>query len=212
MSDFILASASPRRVALLRQVDLRFIQRPADIDESRTSGEKPRDYVLRMAIAKAEKVADLAQSEFVSDNNGKGRMDHPIPVLGADTAVILADQIFGKPKKQSEAIDTLQALSGHRHQVLSAVAVCGTPVNGEPRTQTVLSETWVEFKVISRAQCEQYWLTGEPEDKAGAYAIQGIGAVFVTSIEGSYSGVVGLPLCESVELLANYGVSCWNAG
>lgn len=202
MTDFILASASPRRVALLEQIGLQFIQRPASIDESRWPGESVQDYVIRMASTKAETVNDLLRIESEKE-------DILLPVLAADTTVALAERIFGKPANREEAIATLLALSGRRHQVWSAVAVCGTTVGGAKGTQTLISETWVSFRELSRDQCEHYWASGEPWEKAGAYAIQGRGAIFVESIQGSYSGVVGLPLVETVDLLENYGVSCW---
>jgi nucleoside triphosphate pyrophosphatase len=204
VTGFILASASPRRVALLEQIGMQFIQRPAAIDESRRPGESAQDYVLRMASTKAETVNDLLHNESIDE------LSVLPPVLGADTTVVLADRIFGKPEGREEAIATLLALSGQRHQVLSAVAVTGISTSGTQGTQVLLSETWVNFRELNRAQCEQYWASGEPRDKAGAYAIQGRGAVFVESIQGSYSGVVGLPLVETVELLENYGVSYWN--
>lgn len=199
MTDFILASASPRRVDLLKQIGMRFVQLPAAIDESRYSQEHPQDYVLRMAGDKARHVWNLLQSEACDEEAVL------LPVLGADTTVLLSDRIFTKPRDKAEAVDTLLALSGRRHQVLSAVAVCGSE-----GLQLLLSETWVSFKELSPAQCERYWESGEPHDKAGAYAIQGLGAVFVKSIQGSYSGVVGLPLVETVELLSRYGVTYWN--
>ena len=204
VTEFILASASPRRVALLEQIGMQFIQRPAAIDESLRPGESAQHYVLRMASSKAEAVNDLLRSESTDE---QGVL---LPVLAADTTVVLVDRIFGKPGNREEAIATLLTLSGRRHQVLSAVAVCGTSVYGVQGTQALLSETWVNFRKLSRAQCEHYWASGEPCDKAGAYAIQGRGAVFVESIQGSYSGVVGLPLMETIELLENYGVSYWN--
>ena len=178
---------------------MRFVQLPAAIDESRYSQEHPQDYVLRMAGDKARHVWNLLQSEACDEEAVL------LPVLGADTTVLLSDRIFTKPRDKAEAVDTLLALSGRRHQVLSAVAVCGSE-----GLQLLLSETWVSFKELSPAQCERYWESGEPHDKAGAYAIQGLGAVFVKSIQGSYSGVVGLPLVETVELLSRYGVTYWN--
>ena len=198
MADFILASQSPRRVEILEQIGMRFAQRPAAIDESRFRGEPAEDYVLRMAISKARAVWDLLQTGQIPEFAG-------LPVLGADTIVVLGDKVFTQPTDQDDAISTLLALSGSCHRVLSAVALCGS--KGE---QTQLSETQVTFNALSRAQCERYWASGEPCDKAGAYAIQGLGAVFVKSIQGSYSGVVGLPITETVLLLEQYGVSCWN--
>ena len=198
MPDFVLASASPRRVDLLQQVGMRFEQRVADIDESYQSDEPPRDYVFRMARTKARTVWQRLQSE------SGGRDILAPPVVGADTIVVLANRIITKPQHREDAIDTLLMLSGRCHCVLSAVAVCGS--QGE---QSLLSETQVTFNHLTAEQCARYWATGEPADKAGAYAIQGRGAVFVKSIQGSYSGVVGLPLAETLELLAKYDISYW---
>lgn len=216
--DFILASASPRRVQLLEQIGLRpgqqFAQLPAAIDESRLPDECPRDYVLRMANSKARVVYDLLQAKagkqdavspsLLTAEQSAG----PLPVLGADTIVVLGQRVFTKPASKIDALETLSALSGRRHQVLSAVAICGMTRAGVVAQRSLLSETWVSFKVLTPAQCECYWATGEPLGKAGAYAIQGRAASFVTRIEGSYTGVVGLPLVETVELLESYDVSC----
>ena len=205
MTDFILASASPRRVQLLEQVGLRmgqqFTQHPAAIDESRLPDEDPKAYVLRMAQTKAQVVHDFLQ----------GQIKRPLPVLGADTTVVLGERVFTKPADKAEALETLLALSGRRHQVLSAVAICGMIDAGVVEQRSLLSETWVSFKVLTQAQCESYWATGEPQGKAGGYAIQGRAASFVTKIEGSYSGAVGLPLLETLELLESYSVSCWGS-
>lgn len=198
MSDFVLASASPRRADLLIQVGMKFVQRPAHIDEAVRDGELPRDYVLRMARTKAETVWQESSACRA------GSASAMPPVLGADTIVVLDQQIYTKPDSEAEAIATLLALSGRSHQVLSAVAV-----RGMYGMRDELSETTVTFNELNRAQCREYWATGEPTDKAGAYAIQGLGAVFVQSISGSYSGVVGLPLLETIELLGQYGVRCW---
>lgn len=217
MMDFILASASPRRVQLLEQIGFRmgqqFVQHPAAIDESRLPDECPKDYVLRMAQTKAQVVYDFLQAQAM----GRDVVSPSVlpaelpPVLGADTTVVLGDRIFAKPAGKAEALETLLALSGRRHQVLSAVAICGITGAGVVDQRSLLSETWVSFKVLTQAQCEYYWATGEPQGKAGAYAIQGRAASFVTKIEGSYSGAVGLPLVETVELLGSYGVSCWDS-
>lgn len=220
--DFILASASPRRVQLLEQLGLRpgqqFAQLPAAIDESRLPDECPRDYVLRIAHSKARVVYDLLQAQAQAQAGERdtvspslltaGQSAGPLPVLGADTIVVLGERIFTKPASEVEALETLSALSGRRHQVLSAVAIRGMTRAGVVAQRSLLSETWVSFKALTPAQCECYWATGEPRGKAGAYAIQGRAASFVTRIEGSYTGVVGLPLMETVELLESYGVSC----
>ncbi len=183
----LLASASPRRRELLTQIGVRFDLAAHDVDETPRGTEPPDDYVLRMAVEKAVWAADSAARDQA--------------VLGADTTVVLDGQALGKPRHRDHALEMLAALSGRSHQVCSAVAVCKA---GE--TRTALSVTEVVFRRLSRQEALAYWCTGEPEDKAGAYAIQGIGALFVTRIAGSYSGVVGLPLRETAQLLTTFGV------
>ncbi|OUS12422.1 septum formation protein Maf [Gammaproteobacteria bacterium 53_120_T64] len=191
--DLILASASPRRAELLRQVGARFTIHPADIDESQYPAESAEIYVQRMAREKAETVAHQERR-------------HQLPVLGADTTVVLDQQVFAKPADKRAAIATLRALSGRSHRVLSAIAVVA-----DGRTELRLSETSVRFREITEQEYERYWSTGEPLGKAGAYAIQGFAAVFVESITGSYSGVVGLPLMQTFELFERFNIACWNA-
>ena len=185
---FYHASASPRRRQLLEQLGLRFEVMPSDVDETPRAGEVPADYVSRLAHTKAKAIA--------------ARLGHPALVLAADTAVVLEGAILGKPRDRADGLVMLARLSGCRHQVLSAVALAS---QGEP--SLALSESWVTFRRIGLAEAEAYWETGEPGDKAGAYGIQGQGAVFVERLEGSYSGVMGLPLFETVELLRRAGVS-----
>ncbi len=187
--QFTLASASPRRRALLQQIGLRFRVRPVDVDETPLPGEAPEPYVLRLAARKARRGAALWPG---------------LPAMGADTTVVLGGKLLGKPADEDEAVACLMALSGRKHRVLSAVAL----VRGE-RLETRLSTTVVGFRRLMESECRAYWRTGEPADKAGGYAIQGLGAVFVTAIEGSYSGVVGLPLAETGDLLRSFGISYW---
>ncbi len=130
-----------------------------------------------------------------------------LPVLAADTTVAIGDKIFGKPRDQDEAVRMLSELSGRSHAVLTAVALAS-----DGRLEAVVSETRVTFRNLSVAECRDYWASGEPRDKAGAYAIQGYGAVFVARLEGSYSGVMGLPLFETAALLDSAGVRRWQAG
>ena len=189
--DFILASASPRRVELLTQIGAVFRQWPVDIDESHRPGESAADYVERLALEKAR----------TAWTKGGG-----LPVLGSDTTVVLDHTPIGKPGSEEEAVAMLRALSGRRHRVLTAVAL----VAGA-RSASRLSTTDVRFTPISEEQARRYWRTGEPVDKAGGYAIQGRGAVFVRAIEGSYSGVVGLPLAETAELLTLFDIPYWKA-
>ncbi len=198
--DFILASASPRRSDLLQQIGCRFQVSPVGIDETVLVGESPANYVERMALQKAEAGWNA--------NQAKG-----LPVLGADTSVVLdskgpggedVSEILGKPLDQTHAISMLMRLSGTAHRVLSGVAI----VKGHEQ-QTILSESLVTFRSLTEEECVRYWLTGEPKDKAGAYAIQGMAAVFVEHLSGSYSGVVGLPLIETCKLLDDFNVPWW---
>ena len=189
-ADFILASASPRRAELLQQIGARFRVSPAAVDESVMPTETPRDYVARMAVEKA--------------SAGWCSSDQKIPAMGADTAVVLGEQIFGKPTDKQHALAMLSALSGTTHSVLSAVAIC----DGD-KTESRISETKVTFRHLKTYEMENYWRTGEPQDKAGAYGIQGLAAVFVERIEGSYSGVVGLPLAETCQLMEQFNLPWW---
>lgn len=181
-----LASTSPRRRELLAQLGLSFTELRLDIDESRGEGEAPGSYVARLAGEKA--AAGLALA-------GEG------VIIAADTTVVLGDDILGKPLSRDEAIAMWSRLSGGEHRVLTGVAVAT-----RERMEVRVVSTTVRFRRISRAEMEAYWASGEPTDKAGGYAIQGKGAVFVTGIEGSYSNVVGLPLAETAELLAGFGI------
>lgn len=190
-----LASASPRRRELLAQIGVRFDVHPVDLDESEIMGESPEEYVQRLAIGKAAAGWDLTQSL----NNP------PLPVIGSDTSVVFDGQILGKPENKAQGLAMLQALSGNTHTVMSAVAV-----QFEDRVECQLSCTKVEFKTLPPTLIERYWDTGEPLDKAGAYGIQGFAAAFVKRIEGSYSGVVGLPIMETVTLLDRFNVSYWH--
>ena len=189
--DLILASASPRRTEILHQIGVRHQIVPADIDETPKSGESAVDYVQRMALEKAQHVI-LTCSDMT-------------PVLGADTCVVCEAKIFGKPKHKDEAMQMLAALSGKSHWVYTAVAV-----GNKQNCSVVMSTTEVVFRKLSKDECLNYWETGEPCDKAGSYAIQGYGAVFVESIVGSYSGVVGLPIEETSLLLQKFDVGIWN--
>ena len=185
--QIILASASPRRRQLLDQIGIRYRVDAADIDETMSEGETPESYVMRMAEQKSASVHERS-----GDN---------LPVLGADTVVVLNDEVLGKPDNQTHAITLLQQLSGRQHRVLSAVSIRGS------QHVTTLSMTQVWFRSISREEILDYWQTEEPQGKAGAYAIQGRGALFVEKIAGSYSGIVGLPLFETAGLLKQVGIS-----
>lgn len=185
-----LASASPRRRELLAQLGLATVMLPQHIDESPLLKEAPSAYVKRVALAKVQ--AALQDPAICL----------PLPFLAADTAVVCDDQVLGKPEDEQAAIAMLRKLSGRQHQVLTAVVVA-TPALC---CDTLVSST-VWFRTLSAAEMQAYWRSGEPCDKAGAYAIQGLGAMFVSRLEGSYSAVVGLPLFETMQLLANFGIS-----
>lgn len=181
-----LASASPRRQELLRQLGVAFDVVVTHVPETPAPGETARDYVQRLARTKAEAGARLARERGL-----------PVrPVLGADTEVVIDGEILGKPTDATHGRAMLKRLAGRTHDVLTAVALVA---NGS--AQTALSETRVTMARMTDAEIDAYWNSGEPVDKAGGYAIQGRAAAFIERIEGSYSGVVGLPLYEVVQLL-----------
>ena len=182
-----LASRSPRRAEFLGQLGLRYALLPADIVEKPAPGQTPAEYALKTAVEKARAAAASAPL--------------PLPVLGADTDVAVDGLILGKPRDADDAMTMLLRLSERTHEVCSAVAV----IHGE-RMETVTTTTRVRFGRIERDAAAAYCAGGEPMDKAGAYAIQGFAARWVISIEGSYTGIVGLPLYETVELLRGFGV------
>jgi len=194
-----LGSASPRRSELLRQIGVPHCVRSVELDETVQPGEAPADYVLRLAAAKALAV-QAARSAAGAQS---------LPVLGADTTVTIDGAVLGKPQDTTELVAMFAQLGGREHEVLSAVAVATRDADGAPQVRTRLSRTRVRFRAIDPGEAETYWATGEPRDKAGGYGIQGLGAVFVESIEGSYSGVVGLPLAETAALLREAGVPMW---
>lgn len=182
-----LASASPRRSQLLTQIGVAHRVQPVDIDESRVGDESPADYVSRLAVAKAQVLWErLPESER-------------LPVLGSDTTVALGNELFGKPQDRDEGIAMLMRLAGRTHQVFTAVALYSG--SSSPRCDLRLSVSDVTFGTLSADVCAAYWATGEPQGKAGGYAVQGRAAVFITHIAGSYSGIMGLPLAETAELL-----------
>jgi septum formation protein len=184
-----LASASPRRSALLDQVGLAHRVRPVNVDESVRAGEPPDDYVHRLAVLKAETLwLELPR-------------DERLPVLGADTAVALGGEILGKPRDEQDCGRMLRLLSGRTHQVFTAVALRATD-----GCQSRLNVSEVTFRKLADAEIHDYWRSGEPADKAGAYAVQGLAALFIERIAGSYSGIMGLPLFETGGLLAASGV------
>lgn len=178
----ILASASPRRAELLDQIDIRYQIQAVDIDESSLPNESAETLVQRLAIEKSQ----------VLGNSVK------LPVLGADTLGVLNDKLLVKPRDFAHAHEMLSSMSGQWHEILSAVAI-----SYNNQTQVKLNRNRVKFRCLSDDEIKQYWNTGEPQDKAGAYAIQGLAAPFIERIEGSYSGIMGLPLFETAQLLKN---------
>jgi septum formation protein len=180
----LLASSSPRRREILSALGLQFEVQKTAVDESVLPGETPEQMVLRLAAAKAN-AAEAASGDFV---------------IGADTAVVLDGSMLGKPVDRADAIEMLLRLSGRRHCVLTGVAL-----RGPQGVRAALSRTEVSFREINRDEALAYWQSGEPGDKAGAYGIQGLGGMFVENVAGSYSGVVGLPVFETTELLRHAG-------
>lgn len=187
-ASIVLASASPRRREILTQIGVSFTIQEHSVDEVLLVGEAPETYVQRLALEKALSVQAMQTQESA-------------PILGSDTIVVCSGQILGKPADKEDGLRMLRLLSGAQHQVFSAVAVCC----GDKR-QTVLVRSDVTFKTLSDQEIERYWQSEEPLGKAGAYAIQGLGGMFVTSLSGSYSGVVGLPVYETSQLLLAFGV------
>ncbi len=183
----ILASSSPRRVELLKSIGLDFEVIPSKIEEDFISGESPKKHVIRLADAKALDIANRIPEAWV---------------IGADTVVYQHGQILGKPKDRNEALKMLQHLSGEEHRVFTGISVYHLN-KGKNDHQVV--ETRVRVKPLSQLEREWYVRTGEPMDKAGGYGIQGIGSFMIESIHGSYTNVVGLPLCELMELLMRLG-------
>lgn len=190
MRRLILASSSPRRQELLAQIGVPFTVQVPAIDETPLAAEAPPAYVQRMAEEKARAV--LAQQAG------------DVCVLAADTSVIVDELILGKPADAADAKAMLRRLSGREHQVLSAIAVAD-----QSRLNSQVVSCKVAFRTLTDAEIDAYWHTGEPRDKAGSYAIQGLGAVFVQAIHGSYSAVVGLPLAETAALLGEFAIACW---
>lgn len=188
-TELLLASASPRRAELLAQIGVRATRLICSVDEQVQPGESPERYVERVT---RDKVLAAVQA-------APGRV-----VLAADTAVVQGDRILGKPADRDDAMRMLASLSGAEHTVMTAVAVAC-----DQRVELIRVDTRVRFRALSEAEINAYWDTGEPADKAGSYGIQGLAAVFVERIEGSYSAVVGLPLLETATLLKSFGIPCW---
>lgn len=200
-ADLYLASRSPRRRQLLEQLGLRPLVVIGDVDETPRLGEAPAAYVARVAAAKAHAAwAALPAAPA-------------LPLLAADTTVVAGGRPLGKPVDSEAALSMLALLSERTHEVLTAVTLLGASGDGtaRPCERHVISRTEVRMRAISADEALAYWETGEPRGKAGAYAIQGLGAVFVESLSGSYSNVVGLPLYETAELLREQGIAILGA-
>ena len=183
-----LASASPRRSALLDQIGVAHRVQPVDVDETARASEPPGEYVRRLAALKAETLwqrLDAAQRQ---------------PVLGADTAVVLDAAILGKPRDEQDCLRMLSLLSARTHQVFTAVAL-----RGAAGCEAKINVSEVTFRKLRDDEIRRYWRSGEPADKAGGYAVQGRAALFIERIAGSYSGIMGLPLFETGALLAAVG-------
>lgn len=200
-ADFIyLASGSPRRQELLTQIGVPFKVLKMSVDEAIVPGEAPEGYVVRLAKTKAASGWELSRQP----RPPHPAAPHEAPVLAADTAVVLDGKILLKPADAQDGKRMLRELSGRTHEVLTAVALAT-----DQGMQSRLSRSEVTFRVISVGEADEYWNTEEPRDKAGGYAIQGRAAVFVADLRGSYSGVMGLPLYETAELLGFAGVPRW---
>jgi septum formation protein len=184
----MLASQSPRRFDLLRQMGMTFEVEPADIDETQRGGEDAESYVLRLAQTKARA---QWRSGYVN--------------LGADTIVVLDGALLGKPQNEQHCVDMLLDLSDRTHQVATGIAL----FDGENTWSEVVVSS-VTFRAISESEARAYWDSGEPQDKAGAYALQGLGGVFVLRIAGSHSGIIGLPMTETEQLLRAAGIQTWS--
>ncbi len=189
--QLILASASPRRKALLAQLGIQCQVNAVEIDETPFLNEEPLTYVKRIAAAKSAACLATYQGS--------------LPILAADTSVVLGHQMMGKPENQHHAQQMLLALSGTTHQVYSAISLRCRTAN-KVIHQEAVNITQVTFRKLTLAEIATYWETGEPCDKAGGYAIQGLGSIFIEKIHGSFSGVMGLPLFETAQLLAQHGI------
>ncbi|MCQ8129532.1 Maf family protein [Methylomonas rivi] len=184
--QLVLASASPRRSELLQQIGICHVIQAVDIDETPWPHESPLAYVERVANEKSAACRALRSDD--------------LPVLAADTSVVCDGRIMGKPENRPHAVEMLTLLSGRSHQVYSAVSL-----RGDGHWQAV-SVSEVTFRTLDQREIDAYWETGEPCDKAGGYAIQGLASIFIESITGSFSGVMGLPLFETAQLLAKQGI------
>jgi septum formation protein len=197
--DLVLASGSPRRQELLSQLGYQFTTVVPDIEEKQRPAEDAAEYVQRLALEKALAAANIVIEQQLEDASNPGQL-----FLGSDTVVVLDNTVFEKPQDYTHSHTMLKQLSGRQHQVMTAISAVLVKRGKISESQTEIVETSVWFKALSDKEIEHYWQSGEPKDKAGSYAIQGIGGKFVKKIEGSYHAVVGLPLYETEQLLQNF--------
>jgi len=193
----VLASASPRRKYLLSLLVQEFEVLPADIDESPSINEPPAIYVKRMALEKAQAIQII-----LSQQSTRSTKQNTI-IIAADTSVVIDNKILGKPVNLQDSLSMLRLLSGQTHQVMTSLCVLDCRSN-EVTLQNIITK--VTFRSITDSEIEQYWLSGEPQDKAGSYGAQGLGSIFIEHISGSFSAVIGLPMFETAQLLKQVGV------
>ncbi len=188
--SILLASSSPRRLSLLKQIGLMFETMSPDVDESLLAGEAPEEYVERLSKTKAD-AGLIRRPTYV--------------VIAADTVVTLGGEVLGKPKNQADGVRMLMRLSGSTHRVLTGVTVASA---ADTKSKVVASD--VSFRAVSAAEAQAYWRTKEPADKAGGYGLQGVGSIFVEKIHGSPSAVIGLPMLETELMLKHFGIDTWS--
>lgn len=191
--DLYLASGSPRRQELLRQLGVTFAVRVADVEEAPGADETASEFVKRLALEKAQVIWQGLTGQV------------RCPVLGADTVVVIDNRILGKPRNREHGLEMLQMLSGRTHQVLTGVALVAQ------QSSVCVNVSEIRFRRLDDDEMQYYWDTGEPADKAGGYAIQGFAAAFIEELHGSYSGVMGLPLYETATLLRKYRIPIWQS-
>ena len=194
-----LASKSPRRTELLQQIGVEHQILDIDVDEKINRSKSPQDNVKALSVL----ICQEGVRKIISERKSS------FPVLAADTIVVLGDEIFGKPRKESDAINMLLKLSGKTHLVMTAVTI-GIMTEEEAKFHTISVSSRVEFAELTASDCKEYCDTGEPFDKAGGYGIQGFGSAFIRKINGSYSNIVGIPIHEVVQLLKELGIPYWS--
>ncbi len=199
--DIYLASSSPRRSEILKNLKVNFEILKCDFDESNFTDESPEDFVIKNTHQKCVAAHAIRQKKKLPNK----------PILTADTIVTMDDKIFGKPQNKDHAIAMLLEFSGRRHSVMTCVCLGETESqsNAEVKMMFDLVKTEIQFANLTANQCAKYWETNEPKDKAGAYGIQGFGALFVESLEGSYSNVVGLPIVETCKIFKEKNIAYW---